>query len=110
MSVWMRLRSCSAKCGVDAPISWRTSSTVGSRRLRSGRSYSLTELSLPRVRLHRDQLGQLVDLRLLRHRDRLVVADDPGAVVDRLARVVLVPRLHAQQVLLELRRELGGIV
>ena len=27
ISVRMRLRSCSAKCGVEAPISWRTSST-----------------------------------------------------------------------------------
>ena len=50
----------------------------------------------------------LVDLRLLRHRDRLVVAEDPGAVVDRLAGVVLVPGLHAQQVLLELRRQLSA--
>src|SRR5918995_7193414 len=48
--------------------------------------------SLRRVRLHRDELGQLVDLRLLRHRDGLVVADDPGAVVDGLAGVVLVAR------------------
>ena len=43
-SLAMRLRSCSAKCGVEAPISWRTSSTVTSRwgRARSGCSASLT--------------------------------------------------------------------
>ena len=41
--------------------------------------------SLRRVRLHRDELGDLVELRLLVHRDRLVVAQDPDAVVDGLA-------------------------
>ena len=38
---WIRFRIWSAKCGVEAPMSWRTSSTVGSRTARSGRSYSL---------------------------------------------------------------------
>ena len=37
----IRLRSWSAKWGVEAPISWRTSSTVGSRSARSARSNSL---------------------------------------------------------------------
>ena len=39
----MRLRICSAKCGVEAPISWRTSSTVTSwsGALRMGLSASL---------------------------------------------------------------------
>src|SRR3954454_14380441 len=107
----IRLRSCSAKCGVDAPISWRTSSTVGSRTARSGRSYSLIGFrSLWRVRLYRNELGELVDLRLLVHRQGLVVAQDPGAVVDRLARILLVARLHAEEVLLELRRELLRVV
>ena len=38
ISLAMRLRSCSAKCGVEAPISWRTSSTLTSwvLALRSG--------------------------------------------------------------------------
>ena len=35
MSVWIRLRICSAKCGVEAPISSRMSSTVGSRSKRA---------------------------------------------------------------------------
>jgi hypothetical protein len=34
-------RICRAKCGAEAPMSWRTSSTVGSRSMRSLRSYSL---------------------------------------------------------------------
>ena len=32
----MRFRSCSAKCGVEAPMSWRTSSTVTSWPARRG--------------------------------------------------------------------------
>jgi DNA repair exonuclease SbcCD ATPase subunit len=38
----IRLRRWVAKCGVEAPMSWRTSSTVGSRPMRPGCSYSLT--------------------------------------------------------------------
>src|SRR5918994_7349514 len=111
----MRLRICSAKCGVEAPMSWRTSSTVGSRRSRSLRSYSLmgaksTKRRLGRVRLHGDQLRELVHMRLLLNGDRLVVAEHPGAVVDRLPRVVLVSRLHAEEVLLELWRERLGVI
>ena len=49
--MWIRLRRCSAKWGVEAPISWRTSSTVGSRSKRPGCSNSLTRGKLPRVLL-----------------------------------------------------------
>src|SRR3954465_8627545 len=122
----MRLRSWSAKWGVEAPISWRTSSRVGSRRRRSARSNSLMGRDYPvpascrhpdgngrppgarngsaspillwGPRLGRHPVGRRVDAPLLVDRDRLVVAEDPGAVVDGLGRVVLVARLDAQQV------------
>ena len=45
------------------------------------------------VRLDRDQLGDRVELGLLLDRDGVLVAEDPGAVVDRLAGVVLVAGL-----------------
>ena len=71
---WIRLRIWSAKWGVEAPISWRTSSTVGSRTARSGRSYSLTRRrgypASGRGRLDRDQLGDPVEPRLGAERDR----------------------------------------
>src|SRR5919108_5776823 len=92
-------------------MSWRTSSTVGSRVARSGCSYSLiADGSLWRVGLHRDQLGDLVDARLLSDRDRPVVAEEPDPVVDRLLGIVLEAGLHAQEVVLQRLRQLGGLV
>src|SRR3954447_10898874 len=98
----MRLRICSAKCGVDAPISWRTSSTVGSRRTRSARSYSLMAGRLPAAGGHRDQRGRGVDACLRVGADRVAPAEYPDVVVDALARVVaLEARLDVEQVALE---------
>src|SRR3954466_11715213 len=104
----MRLRICSAKCGVEAPISWRTSSTVGSRIIRSGRSYSLMRTgTLPPGRLiDRHEGGGRVDPVLRGRRQRVGAAEDPHVVVDPGRGVaVRVPRLEVEQVALERTRQ-----
>src|SRR3954447_14899570 len=102
----IRLRIWRAKCGVEAPISWRTSSTVGSRLTRSARSYSLMAARLLAAgRGDRHECGGRVDARLGGGRDRVGAAQDPDVVVDALARVVaLEARLDVQQVALERAR------
>src|SRR5215212_2638653 len=98
----MRLRIWSEKCGVEAPISWRTSSTVGSRPTREGISYSLTsgersERSGP-AGLDRDKLRDGVEARLRIDREDARVAEDPDAVVHARRRVALVARLDVEQI------------
>ena len=55
ISAAMRLRSCSAKCGVEAPISWRTSSTVTSSRRDALQAVGV--LGLAHARLTRSSFG-----------------------------------------------------
>src|SRR3954454_7096079 len=98
MSALMRLRICSAKCGVEAPISCCTSSTVGSRWTRDGISYSLTSERLRAARLDGHQAGDLVESALRVERDGLRVAEDPDAVVDTRRRIALVAGLNVEQI------------
>src|SRR3954454_14796157 len=99
----MRLRICSAKCGVEAPMSCRMSSAVGSRTIRSGRSYSLMGRTLPvhgLVGRHARRGGADAVLRL--GRDRVGAAEDPHVVVAALRRVaVLETGVDVEQVALE---------
>src|SRR4051794_4289032 len=103
MSRAMRLRICSAKCGVDAPMSWRTSSRVTSwsalRRMGCSAS-DIDSLGLRPLLLARDlaDLEEQVDPRLHAHRYRLVVADDPAVIVDAAHRIPAVAGLDVEQV------------
>ena len=56
------------------------------------------------------QLGELVDLRLLSHLDRLLVSDHPDVVVEGAGRVVRVARLDVEQVPAQRRRKRTGVV
>src|SRR3954453_17920420 len=111
MSRAIRLRICSAKCGVDAPMSWRTSSRVTSwpalRRMGCSSS-DIDSLGLRSLLLSSDaaDLEEIVDLRLDAGRDRLVVPDEPAVIVDTAHRVLAVPRLDVEQVRVERRVEL----
>src|SRR4051794_41915814 len=114
MSRAMRLRIWSAKCGVDAPMSWRTSSSVTSwpalRRMGCSAS-DIDSLGLRPLRLLPADLADLeeqADPRLGAHRDRLVVADDPAVVVDAAHRGPPVARLDVEQGGVDGRGEPGG--
>src|SRR3954471_16393097 len=86
----IRLRICRAKCGVEAPISCRMSSTVGSRTIRSGGSYSLMGRTLPgRGLVDRDKRRGGVHTVLGFGRERVRPAQDPDVVVDALRRVAV---------------------
>src|SRR4051812_21114479 len=109
----MRLRIWSAKGGVEAPISWRTSSTVGWRWVRSTRSYSLIRpRRLLRWLVDRHQRDQRVELRLHVSRDRVRAAEDPDAVEDAVARVGVgvVARLDVEEEALQVLRQRRGRV
>src|SRR5919201_562943 len=82
-------------------MSWRTSSTVGSR---PGFSYSLTALKPTSglLRLDGNELGDRVEPSLSGHRQRLVVTEDPDVVEDARVRVRLEARLDVEEVVLEL--------
>src|SRR3954449_1200572 len=115
MSRAMRLRICSAKCGVDAPMSWRTSSSVTSwpalRRMGCSAS-DIDSLGLRSLRLLPADLADLeeqVDPRLDAHRDRFVVADDPAVIVDAAYRVPAVARLDVEEVRIDGRVEPVGV-
>ena len=84
ISLRIRLRSWSAKCGVEAPMSWRTSSTVTwcSGRRRSGCSASAMPRIFDPAPGYRLDLEQGVDARLDVDRDRVLVAHHPAVVVD----------------------------
>src|ERR1700744_5746102 len=103
ISVRMRLRSCSAKCGVELPISWRTSSTVTGRCRRSGCSASA--MVLLRSGVDGLDLHQRIYPRLHRSGDGGLVADDPRVVVDAAHGVIGVAGLDVEQVVLQ---RLGG--
>src|SRR3954470_20749080 len=82
------------------------SSTVGSRRTRSTRSYSLTGLRLLLRLVDGDERRGGVDPVLRLGRDRVAAAEDPGVVVDALARVVVLEAgLDVEQVALERARQ-----
>ena len=105
ISLRIRLRSCSAKCGVEAPISWRTSSTVtwcagaGARaaRLRPWESVASGVDGL--------DLEQRVDPRLHVGGDGRLVAHQPAVIVDAAHRVLVVAGLDVEQVVLQRLRE-----
>ena len=101
----MRSRSCSAKCGVEAPISWRTSSTVTSwpGRRRSGcsawliwvrRSVWIGAIS-SRLSMRDCTGSEIADS----------VADQPAAIVDAADRVARVARLDVEQVAADRQRQ-----
>src|SRR5680860_422357 len=75
-------------------------------QLAGARSGEHRSYGLRRVCLDRDQLGDGVELGLLLDRYLLVVAENPDAVVDRLAGIILVAGLDAEEVGLEGGREL----
>src|SRR3954449_10313315 len=114
MSRAMRLRIWSAKCGVDAPMSWRTSSRVASwpalRRMGCSASDidSLGLLPLLRAAALAD-LEEQVDPRLHAQGDRLVVPDDPAVIVDTANRVPAVARLDVEEVGVDRRVESVGV-
>ena len=107
ISLRIRLRSCSAKCGVEAPISWRTSSTVTARfgARRSGCSASAMRGILRRTPVDGLDLEQRVDARLHVDGDRVLVAHEPAVVVDAAHRVLVVAGLDVEQVVLQRRGE-----
>ena len=97
----IRLRSCSAKCGVDAPHSSRTSSTLTcGAPLRLGFSASLMASWLGP-----GNLEQAVDRGLCRDAHRLRVADDPSVIVNAAHRVTGVARLHIEQIVRDRPRQ-----
>src|SRR4051795_11401453 len=82
------------------------SSTVGSRRTRSTRSYSLTGLRLLLRLVDGHERRGGVDPVLRLGRDRVAASEDPDVVVDALARVVVLEAgLDVEQVALERARE-----
>src|SRR3954463_5686971 len=109
----MRLRIWSAKGGVEAPISWRTSSTVGWRWVRSTRSYSLIRpRRLLRWLVDRHQRDQRVEPLLDVGSDRVGAAEDPDAVEDAVTRVGVgvVAGLDVEEEALEVLRQRRGRV
>src|SRR3954468_17422269 len=114
MSRATRLRICSAKCGVDAPMSWRTSSRVASwpalRRMGCSAS-DIDSLGLRPLLRAADlaDLEEQVDPRLHAQRDRLVVPDDPAVIVDTAHRVPAVARLDVEEVGVDRRVESAGV-
>src|SRR3954454_20221592 len=111
----MRLRIWSAKCGVDAPMSWRTSSRVTSwpalRRMGCSAS-DIDSLGGLRPLFRAADLADLeeqVDPRLHAHRDRLVVPDDPAVIVDAAHRIPAVARLDVEEVRVDRRVEAVGV-
>ena len=83
ISARIRSRSCNAKCGVEAPISWRTSSTVTSRP----GTQAVWDARLGSFLRH--HLEKAIHLGLDRYRDRARVADHPAVVVDGGGRALL---------------------
>src|SRR3954447_11778733 len=100
MSFAMRLRRCIAKCGVEAPISWRTSSTVTecSGRRRWGCSASAIGRRRLLAAVDRLDLEQRIDPRLDRPGDRVLVTEQPAVVVHAAGGVLVVSGLDVQQV------------
>src|SRR5512133_1373237 len=119
MSRAMRLRICSAKCGVDAPMSWRTSPRVTSWPALRRMGCSASDIDSLRTALGPRPLlllaGDLADLeeqvdpRLHAHRYRLVVADDPAVIVDAAHRIPAVSGLDVEQVGVDRRVEPVGV-
>ena len=111
ISVRIRLRSWSAKWGSrrpsagERPRRWARAAAVGALVLAHRRESSY------RARVACTGISSVIaSMRACCvDRDRVVVAQDPDAVVDGLAGVVLVARLHAQEVLLERLRQLVGV-
>ena len=104
---WIRLRTWSAKWGVEAPARARMSSALTSwPRARAARG------SRPRSSLASDlgQLGEAVDFGLLFHLDGLLVSDHPNVVVEGARRVGRVARLDVEQVPAQRRRKRIGVV
>src|ERR671917_845045 len=114
MSLAMRLRSCSAKCGVEAPISWRTSSIVTAWPGRSRSGCSAWLIGLRGVQVTRQLLGrdlqQRVDARLRGDRDRVRATDDPAVVVDARDGIGAVRGLGVEQLALQRLRQAHGVV
>src|SRR4051812_28156543 len=111
MSRAMRLRICSAKCGVDAPMSWRTSSRVTSWSVLRRMGCSASDIDSLGLRPLLLQPADLTDLEkqfdpcLAAPRDRFVVADDPAVIVDAAHGIPPVARLDVEQVRVDRRVE-----
>src|SRR3954453_21459250 len=95
-------------------MSWRTSSSVTSWTGRRRMGCSASDMRWLRLRsllapAHAGDLEELVDPALDARRDRRVVADDPAVIVDAAHRVLAVPGLDVEQVVVHRRVELVGV-